>query len=192
MEWRAPTHFAVEPLQKNISDDMRNAFLTHQRGIKKQMVFFLACASGADGGMEGVGESEVLRRRAGRAEDDMSALAQAGEGFAVFGLRVTAALGGASRHAKEAALKHDLRVMRELIQQYKVDKKKYPESIKGLVEENYLREIPADPITGNHDSWLEVHHECTDPDDPNCDPGVVDVKSGAPGNDVDGAPFAEY
>ena len=96
------------------------------------------------------------------------------------------------RHAKEAALKHDLRVMRELIQQYKVDKKKYPESIKGLVEENYLREIPADPITGNHDSWLEVHHECTDPDDPNCDPGVVDVKSGAPGNDVDGAPFAEY
>ena len=96
------------------------------------------------------------------------------------------------QRAKENVLKSDLAVMRELIQQYKIDKKKYPESLSKLVEDGYLRELPKDNITGSSSSWVEVPNQPSDPDDPNADTGIADVKSGAPGNDMDGRPFAEY
>jgi general secretion pathway protein G len=95
------------------------------------------------------------------------------------------------QQAKEATLLHSLRVMRDVIQQYKVDKKKYPEALQSLVDDGYLRAMPKDPITDATDTWVEVHAEPKDPDDPNADTGVVDVKSGAPGNSIDGVPFAE-
>lgn len=90
-------------------------------------------------------------------------------------------------------LKHDLRQMRDLIQQYKIDKKKYPESIQALVDEGYLRAVPVDPITDATDTWVEIHNEPDLEEDPeNADTGVIDVQSGAPGNDVDGIPYIEY
>ena len=94
--------------------------------------------------------------------------------------------------SKENVLRHDLRVMRDLIQQYKVDKKKYPEALQSLVDDGYMRAIPEDPITSSNGSWVEVHNEPKDPDDPNADTGLVDVKSGAPGNDSEDQPFEEY
>ena len=96
------------------------------------------------------------------------------------------------QRARENVLKSDLSVMRELIQQYKVDKKKFPESLQKLVEDGYLRELPKDNITGSSSSWIEVANQPADPDDPNADTGIADVKSGAPGNDMDGKPFSEY
>ena len=96
------------------------------------------------------------------------------------------------RAAKENTLRHDLRVMRDLIQQYKVDKKKYPESIDKLVEDGYLRAKPVDPVLRSAD-WEEIQNPPPeDPDDPNADAGMVDVKSKAPGNDLDGKPYSEY
>ena len=47
--------------------------------------------------------------------------------------------------AHEAALKHDLFVMRNAIQQYTLDKEAGPTSLDDLVRAGYLREIPRDP-----------------------------------------------
>ena len=49
--------------------------------------------------------------------------------------------------AKEAALKHDLFVMRQAIEQYTLDKQQAPQSLDDLVSAGYLREVPVDPVT---------------------------------------------
>ena len=58
----------------------------------------------------------------------------------------------ASPRAKEAALKVALFQMREAIDQYYVDKKRYPKDLGSLVTENYIQRIPTDPLTGRTDS----------------------------------------
>jgi general secretion pathway protein G len=50
--------------------------------------------------------------------------------------------------SKEAALKTDLRDMREAIQNYTMDKEAAPTSLDALVTEHYIARIPPDPITG--------------------------------------------
>lgn len=77
--------------------------------------------------------------------------------------------------SKEAVLKENLFQFRDLIDQYQSDKGRYPASIQALVEEGYLRRIPADPITGSAD-WEEVPAE-PDPTNPGEVPGIYDVRS---------------
>ncbi len=55
--------------------------------------------------------------------------------------------------SKEAALHHDLSVMRDAIDQYTLDKQQAPQSLDDLVTAGYLRQIPTDPITGAKD-WV--------------------------------------
>ena len=74
------------------------------------------------------------------------------------------------------------RVMRDLIQQYKVDKKKYPESLPSWSRTATCASMPEDlDHRLGRRRWVEVHNEPADPDDPNADTGIVDVKSGAAG-----------
>ena len=94
------------------------------------------------------------------------------------------------QHAREATLKHNLAVMRDLINQYKADRLKYPESLQSLIEAGYLKLIPEDPITRTNSDWLEIKNEA-DPDDPTADTGVVDIKSGAAGTTSDGKAYNE-
>ncbi len=95
--------------------------------------------------------------------------------------------------AKEAVLKEDLFQMRKLIQQFKIDKGRYPRSLQELVEEKYLREIPVDPFTGSRDTWIEVKEELSDEEIAEGKvPGIVDVKSGAQGISLDGTPYSEW
>ena len=86
----------------------------------------------------------------------------------------------AARRAREAVLKEDLFQFRKLIDQYYLDKRKYPTSLQTLVEENYLRTIPVDPITNSATTWVEVR-ETPSPDEIATleKLGVVDVKSGS-------------
>ena len=44
-----------------------------------------------------------------------------------------------------------------------------------------MRKIPVDPITNSTDSWQTVPAE-PDPSNPSAEPGIYDVKSGAPGS----------
>ena len=65
--------------------------------------------------------------------------------------------------SKEAALKQDLRVMRDAIQQYTLDKDAAPQSLDELVDHKdgnggYLREVPVDPITQRTD-WVPVRDD---------------------------------
>ena len=92
--------------------------------------------------------------------------------------------------SKEAVLQEDLYRFRDLIDQYYVDKGRYPASLESLVEDGYLRTIPVDPITGSA-NWTEVFAE-PDPDHPEEEPGVYDVKSAAEVPSLTGTPYSEW
>ena len=90
----------------------------------------------------------------------------------------------------EAVLKENLFLIRKLINQYYVDKEKYPLSLQTLVDEEYLVAIPVDPITGFSDTWIEI------PETPSVEeltidfqPGIVDVQSGSDQIALDGTPY---
>lgn len=121
--------------------------------------------------------------------------------IAVVGILATIAmpaLKNVPRKANEAVLKTNLHTMRDVIDQHYGDKGKYPASLQALVDGGYLRRIPDDPITKRSDTWVAVYEEI-DPDNPPTEsesedgqPGIVDVRSGAPGISLDGTPYSEW
>lgn len=111
-------------------------------------------------------------------------------------------LKNAPRRAQEAALKQNLRVMRDAIEQHHADKGHYPPSLQALVEAEYLRAIPMDPITRTNETWVEVAAEfpALTEDDPWAetdlspfgDPGIDDVHSGSEENALEGGAYADW
>ena len=93
--------------------------------------------------------------------------------------------------AKEAALKSDLFLMRDAIDQYYADKGKYPDSLSTLVSDSYLRAIPQDPFTRSSDTWQTTPAE-PPPGATTADAGIFDVKSGAEGTALDGSRYADW
>jgi len=79
--------------------------------------------------------------------------------------------------AKEATLHQDLRVMRDAIQQYTLDKEAAPQSLDDLVTAGYMREIPTDPITQRKDWQTQTDDLLLSPDQTTT--GVTDVHSSA-------------
>ena len=78
-------------------------------------------------------------------------------------------------HAKEAALHHDLSVMRQAIEQYTLDKEQAPQSLDDLVSAGYLRAIPNDPVTGAKDWVTDTSDAILSPDQSSG--GISDVHS---------------
>lgn len=111
-------------------------------------------------------------------------------------------LKNAPRRAQEATLKQNLRVMRDAIDQHYADKGHYPPSLQALVEAEYLRAIPLDPITRSNDTWVEVFAEfpaLSDEDpwaetdlSPFGDPGIEDIHSGSEENALEGGAYADW
>jgi general secretion pathway protein G len=95
------------------------------------------------------------------------------------------------RRTEEAVLRKNLFEMRDLIDQYYADKGKYPSSLDALVSDGYMRKIPVDPITKSVDTWQTEPAE-PDPGNPTAEPGVYNVKSGAPGTSLDGSAYADW
>jgi general secretion pathway protein G len=95
------------------------------------------------------------------------------------------------RRSEEAVLKTNLFRVRDAIDQYYADKGKYPASLESLVSDGYLRAIPEDPITKSKDTWQSVPAE-PDPNNPSADPGIYDIKSGAPGAAIDGSNYSDW
>lgn len=85
--------------------------------------------------------------------------------------------------AKEAVLKENLSGLRVAIDQYYGDKGQYPEQLDQLVKTRYLRKLPLDPITQQNNSWRLIMM------DQDGHKVVYDVKSGAPGNGMDGTAY---
>jgi len=77
--------------------------------------------------------------------------------------------------SRESALKQDLFVMRQAIQQYTVDKQNGPQSLDDLVSAGYLREVPKDPITKTADWHVDFGDVLLSVDQTN--PGITDVHS---------------
>jgi general secretion pathway protein G len=88
--------------------------------------------------------------------------------------------------AKEAALRTDLRLLREAIDKYRADTGRAPENLQQLAQARYLRAVPVDPITDRSDTWLVT------PAPDGTTPGVHDVHSGASGTARDGTAYASW
>ena len=93
--------------------------------------------------------------------------------------------------AKEAVLKEDLFVMRDVIDQYFADKGAYPGSLQVLVDEGYVRKIPVDPFTESDQTWVEDEMDFVD-EDLGSSGGIVDVHSGSTGTALDGSRYSEW
>lgn len=93
--------------------------------------------------------------------------------------------------SKEAVLHTDLFRMRDAIDQYYADKAKYPASLDALVSDGYMRAIPQDPITKSADTWQTVPAE-PEPGNTSAEPGIYNVKSGAPGTGLDGTSYSDW
>lgn len=91
---------------------------------------------------------------------------------------------------KEGVLKNNLAELRDRIDQYRADKDKYPPNLQGLVEAGYLRQIPKDPMTEGNE-WQEVMADFN-PERPDEEPGIYDVKSLSQEIGTDGRPYSEW
>jgi general secretion pathway protein G len=111
--------------------------------------------------------------------------------IAVLAALATVGAGNAVRLSKEATLKEDLFRMRDAIDQYYADKGKYPSDLQALVTDQYMREVPVDPISNSRDTWQTVPAE-PDPSNPSAEPGIFNVKSGAEGTSLQGQSYTEF
>ena len=88
--------------------------------------------------------------------------------------------------AREATLRDDLYTMRNLIDQYTLDKDHPPAALQDLVDEGYLRGgLPVDPFTGSNETW-KVDLEDVPLSPTQTIAGVVDVHSGSDDISSDG------
>ena len=88
--------------------------------------------------------------------------------------------------SKETVLRDNLRATRDVIDKFYGDLGRYPDSLNELVEKNYLRALPVDPITDSSESWQIV-------DVPSGFKGrVYDLKSSASGSGRAGKPYAQW
>lgn len=93
--------------------------------------------------------------------------------------------------AKESVLRSNLFTMRNMIDEYTVDKQKAPETLQDLVTEGYLRQIPQDPMTGNSDGW-KIIMEDTPVGGSNSTPGIFDIRSSSDQKSLDGTQYSDW
>jgi general secretion pathway protein G len=93
------------------------------------------------------------------------------------------------QHARETVLRENLWQMRRAIDQYAADKAKLPRSIDDLVEGKYLRDRPIDP-TNDKTEWNEI--QGPDPNSPDGEEGLVNVKSLSEESDSEGVAYRDY
>lgn len=87
--------------------------------------------------------------------------------------------------AKEAALKKDIFIMRDSIDQYYADNNSYPQSLDDLVEKKYIRSIPEDPFTKSKETWVTISSAPEESD-------IFDVHSGSDLLALDGSAYNEW
>ncbi|HEX8478471.1 MAG TPA: prepilin-type N-terminal cleavage/methylation domain-containing protein [Telluria sp.] len=88
--------------------------------------------------------------------------------------------------AKDTILRDNLRNTRAVIDQFYADTGRYPDSLEQLVEKKYLRALPVDPVADSNTAWILV------PPEDATKGALYSIRSGAPGNDRTGKPYAEW
>jgi general secretion pathway protein G len=88
-------------------------------------------------------------------------------------------------NAKETVLVDNLRQTREILDKFFADTGRYPDALDELVDKQYLKALPYDPVTGSATTWvIELPKE-------GIKGKVYNLHSGAPGANRYGQPFGE-
>jgi general secretion pathway protein G len=93
--------------------------------------------------------------------------------------------------AKESVLRNNLFTIRNMIDEYTIDKQKAPESLQDLVSEGYLRQVPQDPMTNSDQTWKTIMEE-TPVSGSSGTPGLYDIRSGSDKKALDGTNYADW
>jgi general secretion pathway protein G len=96
----------------------------------------------------------------------------------------------ALQRTKETLLKNNLFTLRNVIDEYTIDKQKAPQSLQDLVYEGYLRAVPIDPMTGNN-NWRTIMEDAVSVVD-QTQPGIFDVRSESDRKSLEGTPYSEW
>jgi general secretion pathway protein G len=95
-------------------------------------------------------------------------------------------------HSKESLLRNNLFTLRNMIDEYSIDKQKAPQALDDLVSEGYLRSVPVDPMTGSSSTWKLIMEEATASVN-QTEPGIFDVRSGSDATSpLDNTPYADW
>lgn len=95
--------------------------------------------------------------------------------------------------ARESVLRQDLFTLRQVIDQYTLDKQKAPQSLDDLVSAGYMKQLPLDPFTGKNDTWAVVQEEDTIADPSQTEAGgISDVHSGSSQTSSDGSAYSSW
>ncbi|MBI3891610.1 MAG: prepilin-type N-terminal cleavage/methylation domain-containing protein [Candidatus Wallbacteria bacterium] len=86
---------------------------------------------------------------------------------------------------RETVLRQDLAALREAIDGYFADHKRYPDTLTALIEKHYIRKLPVDPFTRRPDTWVTLAPE-------DAEGGVWDVRSGTDFVGLDGKAYNEW
>ncbi len=86
--------------------------------------------------------------------------------------------------AREAVLTRDLFTVRDLLDQHRADKGKYPASLNDLVASGYLKTVPVDPFTRSTSSWQEINEAI--------EGGIFDIHSGSDLVGTNGVPYNQW
>ena len=85
--------------------------------------------------------------------------------------------------ARETVLRTNLAALRHALDQYRADRGADPDKLEDLVTARYLRELPLDPISGQHDSWTVETGD---------NGKIREIHSGAEGKAQDGSEYATW
>ena len=94
------------------------------------------------------------------------------------------------QRARDASMKQNLFSLRQVIQEFTLDKQRAPQSLDELSTSGYLKEIPVDPCTKQKD-WRVDQEDLLLAVDQN-QPGITDVHSVCPLRSADGTPYSEW
>jgi general secretion pathway protein G len=92
--------------------------------------------------------------------------------------------------AKEGVLKQDLFTLRQVIDQYTMDKKKAPQALDDIVTAGYIKKVPLDPFT-NEANWTVDQEDPTEAADQQ-EPGIIDVHSSSNLTATDGTAYSSW
>lgn len=92
--------------------------------------------------------------------------------------------------AKESVLRQNLFTLRTVIDEFTYDKAKAPQPLQDLVQEGYLRQIPADPMTGESE-WTTIQEDAVTSVN-QTEPGIFDVRSKSDKKSLEGNPYNEW
>src|SRR5258708_7168490 len=92
--------------------------------------------------------------------------------------------------AREAVLRQDLFTLRQVIDQYTLDKQKAPQALDDILQAGYLKRIPSDPMTGQP-NWEVVQEDILQTAEQQ-EPGISDVHSASSATPSDGTPYSTW